>query len=221
MTTITPSLTFALSAAEAARVAAAERVAEDVVANQLKQAAQQATFAVGSTITARYQYKVGADGALVPTQTQITTTGPEDALQSNVGRRNRQALREGLDERRPSFADFAKPKPELSPTAETDIFAGVADEAAVAATTLRATLAALVNQTPASDRLVEANAEVSDETGAAVAATLLAPSGEPMRVRNEALLGNYAARAQFAVAGLYARNSDTVYSVQPITQLAA
>ena len=176
---------------------------------------------MGSTITARYQYKVGPDGKLVPTQTQISTTGPEDALQSNAGRRNRQAFRDALDERRPSFGDLAKPKPELSPAAESEIFAGVADELAVAANTLRATLAALVNQSTADGNLVEAKADVVDESGEAVNATLLAPSGEPIRVRNEALLGNYAARAQFAVAGLYARNSDTVYRVQPITQFAA
>jgi hypothetical protein len=221
MTSINPSLTFLVSPLQADRAAAAERQAQDVLAAQLKQATEQGKFAVGATITARYQYKVGPDGALVPTQTQITTSGPEDALQSNAGRRNRQALREGLAERRPSLVDLAKPKAELSPAAESEIFAGVAGEAAIAANTLRATLAALVNQTPAADSLVEAKAEVRDENGEAVNATLLAPNGEPIRVRNEALLGNYAARAQFAVAGLYARNSDTVYSAQPITQFAA
>ena len=221
MTTINPSLTFIVSTAQAERAAAAERQAQDVLAAQLNQAAEQAKFAIGTTITARYQYKVGLDGALIATQTQISTNAPDDALQSNAGKRNRQALREGLDERRPSFTDLAKPKPELSPKDESEIFAQVADEAAAAANYLRATLAALVNQSPAADSLIEATADVRDESGAVVNATLLAPSGEPIRVRNEALLGNYAARAQFAVAGLYARNSDTVYRVQPIAQFAA
>lgn len=220
MTSINPSINFAVSSAEAARIAAAERGAEELVASQLRQAAEQKTFAVGSTITARYQYKVGPDGTLIPVQTQITTTAPEE-LNRKAGRNGRQSLRDGLEERRPSFSDLAKPKPELSPTAESEIFAGLADEAANAANYLRATLAALVNQTPASATVIEATADVRDEAGEAVDAQLLAPNGEPIRVRNEALLGNYAARAQFAVAGLYARNSDTVYSVSPIALLAA
>ncbi len=220
MTSINSVLSFVVSPASVDRAGVAERQAEDVLAAQLKQAAEQGKLAIGTTITARYQYKVGANGALIPQETQITTT-VDDALQSNNGKRNRQAFRDALDERRPSFADLAKPKPELSPAAESEIFAGVADEAAAAANTLRATLAALVNQTAVSNSVVEAKAEVLDESGEAVSATLLAPNGEPIRVRNEALLGNYAARAQFAVAGLYARNSDTVYRVQPVTQFAA
>lgn len=220
MTSISPVLSFVVSPSQVDRAGAAERQAEDALATQLRQVAEQGKLAVGSTITARYQYKVGPNGALIPQETQVTTT-VDDALQSNNGKRNRQAFRNALDDRRPSFADLAKPKADLSPTAETEIFAGVADELASAANQLRATLAALVNQTAASDNVVEAKAEVLDESGEAVNATLLAPNGEPIRVRNEALLGNYAARAQFAVAGLYARNSDTVYSVQPVTQLAA
>ncbi len=220
MTSISPVLSFVVSPSQVDRAGAAERQAEDALATQLRQVAEQGKLAVGSTITARYQYKIGPNGALIPQETQITTT-VDDALQSNSGKRNRQAFRDALDDRRPSFADLAKPKADLSPTDETEIFAGVADELASAANQLRATLAALVNQTAASDNVVEAKAEVLDESGEAVNATLLAPNGEPIRVRNEALLGNYAARAQFAVAGLYARNSDTVYSVQPVTQLAA
>lgn len=221
MTTISSSAPFVLSPLVVDRAGAAERQAEDALAVQLKQAADQASFAVGTTITARYQYKVGPNGTLIAEQTQITTTPPEDAGQENAARRTRKSLRDGLDDRRPSFEDLAKPKAELSPSAETEIFAGVADELATAANQLRATLAALINQTSASEGLVEAKADVLDESGEAVAATLLAPNGETIRVRNEALLGDYASRAQFAVAGLYSRNSDTVYRVQPITQFSA
>jgi hypothetical protein len=220
MTSINPSVSFAVSPADAARIAAAERGAEEIVGNQLRQAAEQKGFPVGSTITARYQYQVGPDGGLIPLQTQITTTAPEEFARK-AGRNGRQSLREGLEDRRPSFADLAKPKPELSPTAESEIFAGLADEAAIAAGYLRATLAALVSQSAKAANVTAAKAEVRDEAGEAVDAQLLAPNGEPIRVRNEALLGNYAARAQFAVAGLYARNSDTVYSVKPIELLAA
>jgi hypothetical protein len=220
MTSINPALSFVVSPSLVDRAGAAERLAEDALAAQLKQAADQANLVVGTTITARYQYKVGPNGTLIKQQAEISAT-VDDALQSDAGKRNRQALRDTWEDRRPTFADLAKPKADLSPAAETEIFAGVADELAQAANQLRVTLAALVKQTAANEGLVELKAEVLDESGEEVNATLLAPNGEPIRARNEALLGNYAARAQFAVAGLYARNSDTVYRVQPVTQFAA
>ena len=219
MTSINPSINFAASSAEAARIAAAERQSAEMVANQLRQTGEQKGFPIGSTVTARYQYQVGPDGALIPVQTQTTTTAPDESSRK-ANRNGRQGLRDGLADRRPSFSDLAKPKPELSPTDEIELFSGQTDTASVV-TALRASLTKLANQTPPTVTLAQATAEARDENGEAVDAELLTPEGEPILVRNEALLGDFTARAKFAVAGLYARNSNTVYSVPPITRFAA
>ncbi|MFZ4540340.1 MAG: hypothetical protein ACOYNL_00840 [Rickettsiales bacterium] len=223
MTSINPSL-FGLNmaSAEAVRIAAAERGAEEIVAAQLRQAAEQSKFTVGATITARYQYKVGPDGSLVPQQTQVTTTAPEDETTRNQPRRSRDSLRESLEDRRPRFTDLAKPKPELSPTEELALFAAEQEGTEHhPITPLPAQLAQLAGQTPPVQVLTVITAEASDENGDAVEAELLTPEGEPIRVQNEPVISSFTARAQFAVAGLYARNNDVVYNVTPLAQLAA
>ena len=223
MTAINPALNFTFASAEAFRLAAAERGAEELVASQLRQAAEQAKFSVGTTITARYQYQVGVDGALVPIQTQITTDAPQNSRDALAqGRRNpRQPLRREDQERPPSFKDLSKPKPDLSPTDELVIFANP-DEAAPAQPTLVPTTSLrFADQAPSIAILTQATAVASDENGDAVEAELFKPDGEKLLVRNEALLGNTAARAQFSVATLYARNYDITYKVMTTAQLAA
>lgn len=215
MTTFNPALNFNFASAEATRLAYAERGAEDAVAAQLRQAnAEQSKFAVGSTITARYQYKVAEDGSLVPIQTQITTDVPRDERQglAQQGRRYpRQSLRDG--ERPPSFNDLATPKPLLSPSDEISIFAQLTQP--VSSSVGNETLADLP---PLASLMLVATsvAEAVDENGETVQAELLAPETPPSENRL-----SFTPRAQYSVATLYARNNDVVYNMTPIAQLAA
>lgn len=221
MTSINSGYNFAAASAsaEASRLAFTERGAEEVVASQLRQAASATDFAVGTTITARYKYKVAEDGSLIPIQTQITTSSAEDATRAPSRRSQRNALREDDDRRQPRFSDILKIKPELAPTDEIALFANLKEGAST--TPLKTALAQLSNQTPVLAAVNKATAEALDENGETVDAELLTPGGDPILVQNESLLRNFAARAQFAVAGLYARNADITYTITPMAQLAA
>ncbi len=203
MTTLHSALSFPFASAEAMRAALAERGAEEAVSAQLRQAEQQGKLAVGTVITARYQYKVGADGALLPTQTRITTTAPDE--QPAYRRGQRPGTRQEAADRQPSFQDLSRPKAELSPTEELALFAAVSESAAPE----------LAAAAPA-----PAMAEVTDEQGRVVEAQILTPGDAPETAAPPAAL-NIAARAQFFAANLYARNNDVVYNVTPITQFAA
>lgn len=199
MTTLNTALNYSFASAEAQRIAAAERGAEEVIANQLRQNAAREPFAVGSTITARYQYKVGQDGSLIPLSTQITTEAPIDAKVTGLtARRQRYKPEDELDERRPSFGDLARPKATLNPSDEVTLFASLVDDQAEITAKPTSPIAA----------------EVFDDLGAPVAAELIAPQAKDNAPRTNV-------NANFAVASLYARNNDIVYTVTPIAQFAA
>ena len=216
MTITNPALNFNFAAAEGARLAFEQRGSEEVVAAQLRQAAtENNAFKVGATVTARYQYKVAADGSFIPVQTQITTDAPDADKQGLAnGRRNaRRPLREDGTDRPPSFADFTPPKPHLSPADEISVFATLAQSISSAFT--QATPRAGSTTAPG----IRA-AEVVDEDGQFVQAEIFfGPTiGDITREASSTALNS---RAQFSVATLYARNHNAQYQVEPVVQFAA
>jgi hypothetical protein len=204
------ALNFSFASAEAQRLAFAERGAEETVAANLRQAAQDGKYTIGATITARYQYKVAEDGTLVPTQTQITTGAPDDALTDTGRRAPRRSYRE--DERQPKFTDFLKPRALLSPSDELSIFASFAAAPTPFGIPLRA-------QFSTAGFITQTTTQVTDENGETVEAELITPTTS--NAGNAAAQSAFAARAQTAVAGLYARNADIIYNITPVAQFAA
>lgn len=211
MTNLNTASLFSFAASgEAMRIATAERGAEETVAAQLRSAANNTPFPIGSTVTARYQYKVAADGSLVPTQTQVTTEVEDETVDSNGRRSQRQLYRENENQGRASFADILRPKPSLSPSDEIAIFATL-NNAQIEKNEAR--IAALQASTPDAP----AFAEAVDSDGMPVLAEILTPQ----TARAEGPKPAFSPSAQFSVATLYARNNDVVYNVTPIAQLAA
>jgi hypothetical protein len=213
MTTLNSALNFNVASEQAARIAYAERGAEESVAAQLRQAAAAEPFKVGATITARYQYKVAEDGSLIPLQTQITTDVREEkqGLANNSRRNGRSSARDS-SEREPSLGDLRLPRAQISPSDEAVIFA-VAGQ--TADTIMSDEQAATLNKTVAAS--TSSYAEVVDEDGFPVQAEILTPQNG--RLDSGAL--NNAAQTKSSVAALYARNNDIVYSVAPVARLAA
>lgn len=204
MTTLNASLNFNFASGEAQRIAQAERNAQEVIANQLRQAAANAPFAPGTTVTARYQYRVADDGSLVPLQTQISTNvQPDDARQGD--RRSGRFFERNSNERPQSLAGLLPPRASLSPTDEVALFA-------VRSSTGQ-TRAQVLEQSTSLSSSPAIRAQVQDENGDSVEAEVIAL---PSRADDQRV-----ARAQLAVAGLYARNNDIVYNVTPISRLAA
>lgn len=208
MTTVSnPAYGFAFANAEALRQAAAERTADDALAASLRQAVSGSALTAGTTVTARYQFKVGADGSLVPLSTQITTSlvevGEEDSGQGT--RRNGKNA-----QRFTSFSDLQKPKVTVDPAAEGDLFAVVVPGAGQPS----------VLQTQYSLSPVQsiAPAVAEDESGAVVDAEIFAPVPEAAQTTKRS--APYAPRAQEAVAGLYARNYRIHYSIEPLSQIS-
>ena len=211
MTTLNAALNYGFASSEAARIASADRGAQDSIADQIKQASANSPYQVGSTITAKYQYKVGTDGSLIPQQTTITHTAAEDEQSYNGGGRGR-ANRDD-SQQRASLNDLVNPKPELSPTDEVSLFATAAS-AQTQPVDVTPTVAATTQQ-----------AEVLDENGESVDAELITGNTSESEAEqpgnNGSFLSLLAQRAQTAAANLYARNSDIVYSTTPIAQIAA
>lgn len=204
MNVLNASLNFNFASSEAARIAQAERGAQEAIANQLRQPAIYSPFAAGTTVTARYQYKVAADGSLVPLQTQITTDAPTDA--GRVGdRRNGRPSQRNNGERLATFADLLRTRVKLSPSDEVALFAvrgnavQAREEAIQQSQTITANITAL--------------AQASDENGNAVEAEVITLRSRTEDIRQQ--------RAQVSVAGLYARNNDIVYNETPVSRLAA
>ncbi len=213
MTSLNAAFNYPFASAEAARVANAERGADEAVTAQLKQAASSSAFQVGSTITARYQYQVAPDGSLIPIQTQITTDAPDDALRGGSQRKGGRAYRE--DERRSNLREFLKPKAELTPADELALFAdGEAPGVTVA------DLAAQESQQQAlkTSNQGAVTAEVLDENGNPVEAQILRQNTTQ---ESKSAFNRVAARLQFSVAGLYARNSEISYNITPLASFAA
>ncbi len=204
MTTLNASLNFNFAPGEAQRVAQAERNAQEVIANQLRQAAANAPFAPGTTVTARYQYRVADDGSLVPLQTQISTNvQPDDARQGD--RRSGRFSQRNSNERPQSLAGLLPPRASLSPTDEVALFA--------VRSSAGQTRAQVLEQSTSLSSSPAIRAQVQDENGDVVEAEVITLPSRPEDQR--------VARAQLAVAGLYARNNDIVYNVTPISRLAA
>ena len=190
MTTLNTALNYNFASSEAVRLASAQAGAEEVVAQQLRQSAND-QFKVGSIITARYQYKVGPDGGLVPIETQVThEAAKDDPFARRGGRQQRQQY---------TFNDLVRPRAELSPSDEMALFAGedaVTGEVAAVAPSA---------------------AEAFDGEGQPVEAEIIPPKSAEVATA----FSKFTSQVQFAVASLYARNNDIVYNVSPIAQLAA
>lgn len=201
MTVLNPSLhmPFTAAAADASRVQSSLRQNEEVLAEQLRLAAEQQKFEVGSTITARYQYKVASDGSLIPLESKITAQRPEDSLVQERG--SRRSPRQYDPDRPPRFSDLAKPKPELSPAEELALYAAEGEEG------VPKPEAAMSNPI----------LEVVDEQGVPVEAEVIAPE---VAKGGEKFAAAYD-RFQQSVAGLYARNHDISYNITPMAVLAA
>ncbi len=213
MTTLNSALNFNVASEQAARIAYAERGAEESVAAQLRQAAAAEPFKVGATITARYQYKVAEDGSLIPLQTQITTDVREEKQGLANNRRNsRQTSRESGSDREASLRNLRLPRAQISPSDEAALFA-VAGQAVPSSTGEAMDSASLA----AAANAKSTYAEVVDGDGFPVQAEILTPQNG--RLDSGAL--NNAAQTKFSVATLYARNNDIIYSVAPIARLAA
>jgi hypothetical protein len=212
MTTLNAALNYSFASTESARIASAANGADESIAAQIKQAAANSPYQVGATITAKYQYKVGEDGSLIPQQTTITHTAPDDDNFANSGNGRQRAYRD--DDRRSSLSDLVNPKPELSPTDEVSLFATAASaHTAPVDITPSVSAAAPVQQ-----------AEVLDENGESVDAELItgSPTAEADAPQDKtSFMSLLAQRAQTAAANLYARNSDIIYSTTPIAQIAA
>lgn len=207
MTTLNPALNYSFVQGDALRVASADRGAEQLVASQLTAATlPQSKFAVGTTITARYQYKVAEDGSLLPLQTQVTTEPAlEDALSGSGRRGQRQFVRDEAGERRPSFGNLSRPKPQLTPSDEVSLLASIAG----GRDTLELPQVDSAEGGPGAAGLIDGQGNSGVE---------VAVDADPNSHKN---FLSQLARHQFAVANLYARNNDVVYNVTPIALLAA
>lgn len=181
----------------------AGRLPDETLSEQLRAALgqQSGNLPVGTTITASYQYRVGPDGALYPTQTQITTESNEveSSATDADGRKQRRSLMQQEDSREQSLRNVQPVKPQLSPTDEVALFADA--QLAVAAQPV--------------------TGEAVDATGIAVNVTILPPGVSDQAAVSRAEVLTISQRNQAGVAGLYARNSDISYSVYPLASIAA
>ena len=212
---LSPFVSYAANAEQANRFARLEQATLDA-ANALRFSAAGSSLAVGSTITARYQYKVAADGALLPLTHDIIAEPPRDQARREEAvdrRKQRQPGRDGLEEGRARLGYLARPRASLSPSDELAIFAALnADDRPQPAQGLSSLAPhAKLAHTPG---VVDA----VDENGEAIDASLLTYSPGAAK---DFVSPSLATRAQIQVAGLYARNNDIVYNATPISQLAA
>lgn len=196
-----------LDASRLASARAAEEAAEQVRSNIADQASR---LEPGTTVTARYQYKVGADGTLVPTETQITTEANDADAVTRDGdnkQRSRQALTRQNEERQQSFGDIAKPRALLSPADELALFASIASESESASES------SAINAPIAGEAVASDGSKVEVE---------IFTAGTPLAAnQGSAQVLDLTARVKSSVAALYARNNDLVFSVNPAAQLAA
>ena len=219
MAGLSTAASYAFLNPEALRASQAQQLRgqEDAVANQLRASFGDGLAEPGTVITAKYQYRVGADGALYPIQTKITTEAaqqPESALdkQANQKRSN--------DSRRQSntLADVTRPRPELSPTDELSLFSDI-------------NLVTRLSSIPPANNNVAATVvsstvqgEAEDANGEKVDVEILPPQAQASTAQEtgtEVASGNLASRAQQTVANLYARNADAPYSEIRSVQFAA
>lgn len=137
----------------------------------------------GTTVSARYDYTVDRQGQLVPSGTTITTGDP--------ARPSRGFL--VPDERPQRFADLLKPKPNLEPADEVQLFASTEEEGGSA------------------NRYVADGA--IDENGDAVEVEIIAPSAQPASPLIQ--------QRQQQASTVYARNNELIYTSDPVFAFAA
>lgn len=156
----------------------------------------------GSTVVARTEYTVTANGALVPKSTAITVgnaTGA-DALDGSDGKLGVGTYTAPAADPRPlRFNDLAKPRALLSPEDEALLFDADSVEGGLDGQARRF--------------FDESGAQ--DENGDAVAVEILSPD---VADRQSPSL---ASQLQARISNLYARNNDIVYNVEPIIAFAA
>ncbi len=206
---------------EALRVAQAQqqlRGQEDAVAAQLRQTFGERAVEPGTTITAKYQYKVAADGSLYPTSTKITTevSEPESALDKQANQKRSGSRRQSADA---TLADVTRPRPELSPSDELSLFSDV-------------NLATRLSSIPPANNNVAATVvsatvqgEAEGADGEKIDVEILPPQAQSgasseKNAANSPLV-NLTARAQQTVANLYARNADLVFAQLRAVKFAA
>lgn len=156
----------------------------------------------GSTVTARTEYTVTANGALVPKSTAITVgnaTGA-DALDGSDGKLGVGTFTAAAADTRPlRFNDLAKPRALLSPEDEALLFDADSVEGGL----------------DGQARRFFDDAGAQDENGDAVTVEIIAPDVADRE------LPTLASQQQARVSNLYARNNDIVYNVEPVIAFAA
>ena len=181
------------------------RAQSDAAAAQLRTqlAAQTTALPVGSTVTARLNYKVGPDGSLVPTQTQITT---KDNGTATDQRRSNGSPRQQQEADSRALAKLAPVRAALAPTDELALF-GQDNQVA------QATISADGSQNLASGTAV-------DGQGSPVDVAIITPRADaPPQGSAQVLSLN--ARLQSSAAALYARNNDVAFNSVTLSQYAA
>jgi len=206
---------------EALRLAQAQqqlRGQEDAVAAQLRQTFGERVVEPGTTITAKYQYKVAADGSLYPTSTKITTevTEPESSLDKQANQKRSGSRRQNDA----TLADVTRPRPDLSPTDELALFSN-----SIPATRLTSIPPANNDNVSATVISATVQGEAEGADGEKIDVEILPPqvqSSTPSEKNaGNAPLVNLTARAQQSVANLYARNADLVFAQLRTVKFAA
>ncbi len=200
------SALFTSASSEALRAAyAAQLRSADEAALGLFQAQAGGGIPPGTTLTARTQYKVQSDGSLLPLETSITAESDAvgsatDSPNGQKNARNFQNFEEGAPR---SLADILPPKAQLSPSEETTLFA-----VSVAPAALQPQQAALGSASV-----------LAEEDGQPIEAELILPGEESTTNRTGAT--SLADQAHAQASGLYARNNDIIYNVEPVAAIAA
>lgn len=215
MTITNPTLNLGYAAEQAARLAAADRAGAESVAESLRQAAGDG-FKTGTTVTARYRYKVAEDGSFIPLQTQITTDDVADSLSvRRDGKRNGQTQRQNSHDRAPKFRDYTSFRPQLSPSDEASVFSSLASAVPNFGFSSYAPKVSVRLNTNISA------AEVQDETGNLVQAEVIAPKTETTASEERAIFSASFRRAQYSAASLYARSGEATNQPANTVQIAA
>lgn len=156
----------------------------------------------GSTVTARTDYTVAANGSLIPKSTAITigNASGADALDPKNGKPGLGTyVAPQIDARPLRFADLTRPRANLNPSDEALLFDADSIEGG--------------DGQPARRFFDEQGAE--DENGDAVQVEILSPDVADRE------LPALASQRQARVSNLYARNNDIIYNVEPQIAFAA
>lgn len=155
----------------------------------------------GSTVTARTEYTVTANGALVPKSTSITvgSTAGADPLDKIDGKLSTGFYTAATPLPTISFGDLAKPRALLSPDEEASLFDADSIEGGL----------------DGQARRFFDNAGAEDENGESVAVEIIAPDVADQE------LPTLQSQQQARVSSLYARNNDVIYNVEPAIAFAA